>query len=344
MPAEWEAHEATWIAWPHHRSDWPAKFAAIAWVYAEIIRQLHQCENVCILVNDASMEEKARKTLEKVSLDWSRIRFYRVPTNRAWTRDYGPLFITSADGETAITDWRFNAWAKYPDWELDNAVPRRLARLLRLPCWSPEVDGRQLVLEGGSIDVNGRGLLLTTEQCLLSPDQARNPGIDRVNLEGALHRFLGTRKVLWLGQGIAGDDTHGHVDDLARFVAPRTLVTVVEETAADVNYEPLQENLRRLRAMTDQDGEALEIVTLPMPSPVVFSGERLPASYANFYIANDRVLVPTFNDANDRVALGILTEVFPGRLVVGIHSLDLVWGLGALHCMTQQQPASQASA
>jgi agmatine deiminase len=343
MPAEWEPHEATWIAWPHNRSDWPGKFAAIEWVYSEIVRHLHQSEPVCILVNNAAQEQKARRTLEKIYLDWTRVRFYRVPTNRVWTRDYGPLFLVSESGETAITDWKFNAWAKYPDSQLDDAVPRRIAARRRLRSWPVEANGQRLVLEGGSIDVNGRGLLLTTEECLLSTVQARNPDLDRMDLESAFRDYLGVRKVLWLDRGIAGDDTHGHVDDLARFVAPNIVVTVVEESSADMNYEPLQENLRRLRVMSNLEGEALQIVTMPMPAPVIFAGQRLPASYANFYVANERVLVPTFNDPNDRIALGILTELFPGRLVVGIHSTDLIWGLGALHCLTQQQPAPPAA-
>lgn len=343
MPAEWERHEATWIAWPHNHSDWPGKFSAIPWIYGEIVRHLHQSEPVCILVNDAEHEKKARRVLEKVGVDRQRLRFYRVPTNRVWTRDYGPIFVTAPGGETGITDWEFTAWCKYPDSQLDDAVPKRLAKRLGLPSWQANAGGRRVVLEGGSIDVNGRGLLMTTEECLLGCEQARNPGLAREELEGVFRDYLGVHKALWLNRGIAGDDTHGHVDDLARFVAADTVVTVVEENAGDVNYEPLQENFQRLREMTDQEGRPLRIVTLPMPAPVFFAGQRLPASYANFYIANDRVLVPTFNDPNDRIALSTLTELFPGRLVVGIHAVDLVWGLGTLHCLTQQQPAAQAS-
>jgi agmatine deiminase len=338
MPAEWEPHEATWIAWPHRRDDWPGKFGAIPWVYTEIVRHLHQSERVRILVKDAAQERHARKMLVKVGVDLGRVDFFLFPTNRGWTRDYGPMFVQVAAGGLGVLDWRFNAWAKYPDWEHDDAIARRASEALRLPRWEPAVDGLRMVLEGGSIDVNGQGLLLTTEECLLSPVQERNPGLTRAAIETQLADWLGVRKVLWLGRGIAGDDTHGHVDDLARFVAPQTIVTVVEDNPADANYEPLRENLERLRGMTGLNGEKLEVITLPMPAPVVFHGQRLPASYANFYIANDRVLVPTFNDPNDRKALGILADLFPQRQVVGIHAIDLVWGLGTLHCLTQQQP------
>jgi agmatine deiminase len=338
MPAEWEPHEATWIAWPHRRDDWPGKFGPIPWVYAEIVRHLHHSERVRILVDDGSAERRARTVLRRAGVDLGQIDFFPFATDRVWTLDYGPLFIVAGDGHPEVVDWRFNAWAKYPDWQHDDVVPRRVSEALSLPRWEPEAGGRRVVLEGGSIDVNGQGLLLTTEECLLSTVQARNPGLTRQDIEGLLARYLGVRKVLWLGRGIVGDDTHGHVDDLARFVSPRTVVTVVEVDPADANYEPLRENWDRLRRMTGLDGRPLEVVPLPMPAPVVFAGQRLPASYANFYIANDRVLVPTFNDPNDRKALATLAELFPGRVVVGIHAVDLVWGLGTLHCLTQQQP------
>ncbi len=338
MPAEWERHEATWIAWPHCREDWPRKFSAIPWVYAEIVRHLHCSERVCILVNNERMASRVRRTLSRLAIDLSQVDFFPFPTNRVWTRDYGPLFLLGEDGEVALTNWRFNAWAKYADWQLDDAIPALIRDTLRLPCWEPMVGRHRVVLEGGSIDVNGQGLLLATEECLLDSVQARNPGLGREDLEQVFGDYLGIRKVLWLGRGIAGDDTHGHVDDLARFVGPKTVVAAVEGNPADVNYEPLQDNLRRLRGMSDVDGKPLEVVPLPMPAPVWFDGQRLPASYANFYIANDRVLVPTFNDPQDRHALTILADLFPGRTVVGIHAVDLVWGLGSLHCLTQQQP------
>jgi agmatine deiminase len=339
MPAEWERHEATWIAWPHQRDDWPDKFAPIPWVYGEIVRHLHRSEEVRILVNGPRGERNARAVLDKLSLDGGRISFWRIPTDRVWTRDYGPLFLTSPGQNSAVVNFAFNAWAKYPDWQRDNDVTRRILRKLRLQTWQPEVDGRRVVLEGGSIEVNGQGLLLTTEECLLSDVQERNPGFTRQDYERLFADYLGVRKVLWLGRGIAGDDTHGHIDDLARFVGPRTLVMAVEEDQGDANYEPLQENLQRLRGMTDLDGQPLDVHRLPMPAPLYFAGQRLPASYANFYVANDCVLMPTFNDPNDRRALDVLASLFPNRAIVGIHAVDLVLGLGTLHCLTQQQPA-----
>jgi agmatine deiminase len=341
MPAEWEPHAATWIAWPHTRSDWPGKFAVIPWVYVEIVRLLHQAERVCIVVNDPAVHRQAEHKLRRAGVDLERVDFHEFPTDRGWTRDSGPIFVVrdAPDGrEVALTHWRFNAWAKYDNWKRDALLPARIGQQLGLPRFETTLADRPVVLEGGSIDVNGQGLLLTTEECLLSPVQQRNPGLNRADYERVFADFLGVRKVLWLARGIAGDDTHGHVDDLARFVGPRSVVTVVEDDPADANHEPLQENLNRLRSMTDLDGRPLEVLTLPMPAPVVFAGQRLPASYANFYIANDRVLVPTFNDANDRRALGILAELFPDRRVIGVHAVDLVWGLGTLHCLTQQQP------
>jgi agmatine deiminase len=333
MPAEWEPHAATWLAWPHERRDWPGKLTTIPWVYAEVVRHLVGGERVRILVRDARTERAAQRVLRRAGVDPTRVDFYRVPTDRSWTRDFCPLFVRR-DGEVALTNWKFNGWAKYPNWRRDDAVPDRLARLLGRRQWKLDV-----VLEGGSIDVNGCGTLLTTEECLLSPIQARNPRLSRAELEDVLGRHLGVRKVLWLGRGIAGDDTHGHVDDLARFVDPRTVVVVAEDDPSDANYEPLRENRDRLAEMTDQDGTPLRIVTLPMPAPLFFDGQRLPASYANFYVGNDVVLVPTFNDARDRDALATLAGLFPSRRVVGIHAVDLVWGLGTLHCMTQQEPA-----
>jgi len=333
MPAEWEPHAATWLAWPHERSDWPGKFAPIPWVYAEVVRHLVPGERVRILVNDAATERAARRTLQRAGVDLVRVDFFRVPTDRSWTRDFCPLFVRREDGDVALTSWKFNGWAKYPDWKRDNAVPERLAKLLKRRQWRPG-----LVLEGGSIDVNGHGTLLATEECLLSPVQARNPGVERADLERVLHDYLGVRKVLWLHQGIVGDDTHGHVDDLARFADPRTVVVASEEDPTDANHDRLRENRERLEHMTDQDAAPLRVVELPMPAALHFDGQRLPASYANFYVGNAAVLVPTFNDAHDRQALETLAEVFPGRRVVGIHAVDLVLGLGTLHCMTQQEP------
>ena len=339
MPAEWEPHEGTWIGWPQNASDWPGKFAAIPWVYAEIVRLLSSRERVNILVNGEAQERRAAGILKRAGADLERVSFHLWPTNRVWLRDSGPIFVKNAAGGIAVTDWQFNAWAKYDDWQLDDQVPAHVAALLGLPRWQPHADAHRLVLEGGSIDVNGRGTLITTEECLLSEVQQRNPGVSREQLEEAFHDYLGVSQVLWLNRGAAGDDTHGHVDDITRFVAPTTIVTAVEPDAADENHAPLAENLARLKAARTPDGKQWTIVVLPMPRAVVFHGQRLPASYANFYIANGLVLVPTFHDPKDRVALEILAELFPDREVVGIHSVDLVWGLGTLHCMTQQQPA-----
>ncbi len=341
MPAEWEPHLATWIAWPHQRGDWPGKFEPIPWVYGEVVRYLSPGERVRILVQGEAHEKSARKVLKRAGVDESRVDFYRIKTDRGWTRDFCPIFVRDSDGEVAITNWKFNGWAKYDDHKLDDAVPDQLARKLRRRQWKPVVAGkkaRRVVLEGGSIDVNGRGTLLTTEECLLSPVQARNPGMSREDLEQVLAEHLGIRKVLWLGDGIIGDDTHGHVDDLARFVDAHTVVVCVEDDPLDANFYKLRDNCARLEKMTDQDGHPLRVLPLPMPQPVVFDGQRLPASYANFYIGNSAVLVPTFNDPSDRRALSLLAELFPSRRVVGIHALDLVWGLGTLHCMTQQEP------
>ena len=327
MPAEWEPHEATWIAWPHNRYDWPGRFAPIPWVYADIVRKLARVERVRILIQDGAAEEAARRLLGRVGANLDAVEFFHAPTDRSWTRDYCPLFVKDRAGKVALTNWRFNGWAKYHDYKNDAAVPAKLAAALKFPFWEPG-----LVLEGGSLDVNGRGLLLSTEECLLSPVQARNPGLTRRQIEIALRDYLGARKVIWLRNGIAGDDTHGHIDDIARFVSPDTVVIASEPDPTDPNYEPLRENFRIL---SDQ---LFRVVKLPMPTPLIFSGRRLPASYANFYIANGVVLVPTFNDPNDRVALNTLAHLFPGREVIGIHAVELVWGLGTLHCMTQQQP------
>ncbi len=359
MPGEWEPHEATWIAWPHNRSDWPGKFAAIPWVYAEIVRNLARVERVNILVNDEGAEAKARnvlvtaevlpKSAEAPGSYSGNVKFWHVPTNRAWTRDTGPMFVRRtprAAGSfppVAATAWRFNGWAKYNDWKRDAPISAELGRRLGIPTWQPEVEvngeRRRVVLEGGSIDVNGRGTLLTTEECLLSEVQQRNPGVSRKQLEHIFSDYLGVRKVIWLGRGIAGDDTHGHVDDISRFVAPNKIITAYEPDTSDANHEPLHENFLQLSRSTNQSGQPLRIVKLPMPAPVYFDGQRLPASYANFYIANRLVLAPTFNDANDRVALNILAAEFPRRTIVGIYCGDFILGLGALHCMTQQQPA-----
>ncbi len=347
MPAEWEPHEATWLAWPHNPEDWPGKFQPIPWVYAEIVRLLAMRERVHILVDDTKSKRRAEGILDRGGANLDQVSFHLWPTDRVWTRDSGPIFVRNAEGRVGITNWRFNAWAKYPDWHLDDQVPGHVAELLGLLEWHPTVafaDGpRRLVLEGGSIDTNGEGILLTTEECLLSEVQQRNPGVSREQLERAFYDYLGIDQVVWLNRGVAGDDTHGHVDDITRFVNPSTIVTAVEPNTNDPNHEPLAENLARLKAARTANGKQFTLVELPLPRPVVFRGQRLPASYANFYLANGLVLVPTFHDPNDRIALNILADVFKDRDVIGIHCVDLIWGLGALHCMTQQQPAALPS-
>jgi len=363
MPAEWEPHAATWLGWPHNRSDWPGRFAAIPWVYAEIVRHLARVERVEILVQDKKAEDGARTVLERAHAWRDTIRFHRWPTNRGWIRDFCPIFVVGA-ARIAAVNFRFNAWAKYRNWQQDDRASEQIARWLKLPTWRPmasvarapspakskassrlkpeALSLKPVVLEGGSIDVNGRGLLLTTEECLLSPVQQRNPGLAREALERVFADYLGIEKVLWLERGIAGDDTHGHIDDTARFVSPDTVLASVEPNPNDPNHAPLAANLARLRSMTDQHGRRLNLVELPMPAPVVFRGQRLPASYANFYIANQLVLAPVFSDPKDRLALNLLAQLFPGREIIPIYSRDLVWGLGTIHCMTMQQP-EQAS-
>ncbi|HNY77681.1 MAG: agmatine deiminase family protein [Sedimentisphaerales bacterium] len=342
MPAEWERHEATWLGWPHNRTDWPGKIAPIHWVYGEIVRKIAPGEIVRILVNSEQHEKQVRRILTRVGVDLSRIEFFRFPTNRGWTRDFGPVFVRRNEPprEVAIASFRFNAWAKYPDWDLDCRIAERVAKAMGRRIFYVRHGGEDVVLEGGAIDVNGCGTLLTTEECLLDDKvQVRNPKLSRGDIERVCRDYLGAGQVLWLARGIVGDDTHGHVDDLCRFVSPRTVVLCQEPNAGDENHRILEENRERLEGYRLADGSRIEIVRLPMPEPLYLDGQRLPASYANFYIANSAVLVPTFNDPNDRIALGILAELFRDRPVVGIHAVDLVWGLGTLHCLTQQEPA-----
>ncbi len=372
MPAEWEQHDATWLAWPHYHGDWPGRFEPIPWVYAEIIRNLSPHERVELVVNNPSAEKQVRKFLDRAQALSNNVRFHRWPTNRAWMRDSGCIFLlrgpsaigresrrkreannSAGDGGAAAPGcpagptgrqllaikFRFTAWAKYSNWRHDEKIGSLMARVANAQEIRPLRDNTRVVLEGGSVDVNGRGTLLTTEECLLSRTQHRNPAMSRADYEDIFSDYLGAGHVIWLGAGICGDDTHGHVDDLSRFVSADTVVTMVEPHPKDENHKPLRDNLRRLKAARDQDGKPLNIVELPMPKPVVFEGRRLPASYANFYIANRVVLAPVFNDPNDRIVLNTLAELFPTRSVVPIYSGDLIWGLGTMHCMTQQQPA-----
>jgi agmatine deiminase len=343
MPAEWEPHEATWLGWPHNPTDWPDKLDTIRWVYGEMVRKIAPGERVRILVRNAAEQQRARRYLKRAGADLRRVQFIVHPTNRGWTRDSGPIFVrrrVRGRSDTAIVHFHFNAWAKYPDWQKDRRVPETAARLLRKRLFHAQCRGRDFVIEGGGIEVNGVGTLLTTEECYLDPKvQVRNPGLGRGEIEDTLKRYLGVTNVQWLAAGPVGDDTHGHIDDICRFVNRNTVVLIRETNRKDINYRPLAENWERIQDLRLEDGSKPEVIPLPMPAPIYFDGYRLPASYANFYISNAAVIVPTFNDPNDRVALGTLGELFTDRPVVGIHAVDLVLGFGSLHCLTQQQPA-----
>ncbi|HEX4652738.1 MAG TPA: agmatine deiminase family protein [Candidatus Udaeobacter sp.] len=331
MPAEWEPHTATWLSWPRREGiSFPDSFDRVLPALRAMVEALIESEQVCINVFNGAHEAEARSVLRRFPME--RITFYRIPTNEPWCRDHGPIFLTrDGDPTLAVVDWDYNAWGnKYPPFDLDEIVPTRVAEILKLPIFYPH-----MVLEGGSIEVNGAGALLTTESCLLNKN--RNPNLSRNAIEQRLRDYLGVRDILWLGDGIAGDDTDGHIDDLTRFVSERTVASVVEEDRTDENYEPLQENLARLREMKIGQ-KNIEVVTLPMPEKIVRDGLRLPASYANFYIANTCVLVPTFADRKDQAALSILQGLFTGRRVIGINCRELIWGLGTFHCLTQQQP------
>jgi len=378
MPAEWEPHAATWLAWPHYHGDWPGKFDPIPWVYTEIIRNLARHERVELIVNDPKAAREARKLLQRANADLKNIRFHRHPTNRVWLRDSGCIFVQCSGGVLAgelpeasqkvrspkvregydfsranknpksnralapealfALHFRFNAWAKYSNYRHDQKIGSLMSTVAHAEPILPTHGSTRVVLEGGSIDVNGEGTILTTEECLLSKVQQRNAKMTRKDYENLFANYLGAPHTIWLNKGIVGDDTHGHVDDLTRFVAPDTVVTMIEPDRKDANHKPLRDNLRRLKSATDQNGKMLNIIELPMPRPVIFEQRRLPASYANFYIANGIVLVPVFNDPNDRIALNTLSELFPAREIAPIYSGDLVWGLGTMHCMTQQQP------
>ena len=356
LPAEWEPHAGTLLAWPVNRADWPGKFPPIPWVFAEIVRALAASEPVHLLIPSRAEQPRIAGMLERAHVDLARVQFVPARLDRGWMRDCSPAFVVrpdppraekssarqrsdQADATVAAVHFAFNAWAKYPNWRWDAKVPTLLARRLKVPVFKAMSGRRHVVLEGGAIDTNGAGTLLTTEECLLDANtQTRNPGFSRAEYEQVFQEHLGIRKVLWLGDGIAGDDTHGHVDDLARFVNTTTIVLCSETNPRDANFKPLAENRERLTHAVDADGRKLTTVPLPMPEPLYFNGVRLPASYANFYIANERVLVPTFNDPSDWQALGILAELFPRRTVVGIHAVDLVWGLGTIHCLTHELP------
>jgi agmatine deiminase len=338
IPAEWETHEATWIGWPFNKEDWPGKFQPIPWVYGEIVRYICRGEKVRIIVQSKFHQKKAEQVLTAVEADLTNVEFYKLETDRNWLRDAGPQFIKNEKDVTVLINFKFNAWAKYRNYKRDVKIPKMISKEFKLERVKAKHNGRAVVLEGGSIDYNGTGTIITTEECLMDNKiQVRNKGFTKKDYEDVFNKYLGTTNTIWLNKGIAGDDTHGHVDDITRFVNQNTVVTVMESHPNDPNYIPLMENREILEDAKLEEGSGLNIVELPMPSPVIFKGERLPASYANFYISNNAVLVPTFNDPNDRIALGILAEVFKDRLVVGIHAVDLVWGLGTLHCLTHEQ-------
>jgi agmatine deiminase len=336
---EWSQHEATWLGWPYNKSDWPGKFSPIPFVYAEIVKHISRGEKVRILVQSKEHEQKAEKVLKDSIVDLTNVEFFIKKTDRGWLRDSGPMFVKNGN-EFAAVDFKFNAWAKYNDYKLDDKVPYFISKKFNLRRIDAEHNGKQVVLEGGAIDNNGKGTLITTEECLLDEKvQTRNPGFTKQDYFDLFKKYLGISNVIWMGKGIVGDDTHGHVDDLCRFVNENTIVLVEEKNSTDENYNLLKENKERLHNIKLPNGSKLNVVSLPMPSPVIYRRQRLPASYANFYISNSALLVPTFNDPNDRIALGILSDLFPDRKVIGIHSLDLVWGLGTIHCLTKEQPA-----
>jgi agmatine deiminase len=330
MAAEWEPHAATWLAWPHKLESWPGKFEPIPPLYAQLVRALARFERVNVLAGGAAVMAQAKSLVGDVA----NVTLHDIPTNDAWTRDHGPTFLVGPLGApVALVDWGYNAWGgKYPPFDLDDAVPRRIADLTGRRRFEPGI-----ILEGGAIDSNGQGTILTTEQCLLNPN--RNPGLGRAEIERYLADYLAAKKVLWLGEGIEGDDTDGHIDELARFIGPRTVVAALEDDPADTNYKPLQENYNRLKHMTDQDNRPLEVVALPMPRPIFHEDQRLPACYCNFYIANGCAIVPQFDDPADARVIEILTKLLPGRQTIGLPARDLAWGLGAFHCITQQEPA-----
>ncbi|HET9803545.1 MAG TPA: agmatine deiminase family protein [Candidatus Acidoferrum sp.] len=340
MPAEWEPHEGTWLGWPHELTDWPGKFAPIPWAFAEIVRHLARVERVFLFVENRAAESRVRSILKKSHVNLESVTFFCVPTDRGWMRDSGPICVKNPAGKVAFNNFVFNGWAKYSNHKKDAQIVARANKSLKKTLFLPSHNARRVVLEGGSIDVNGAGTLLTTEECLQSKIQERNPGFAKKDYEEIFRNQFGITHTIWLKNGIAGDDTHGHVDDLCRFVNETTVLTIVEENKADDNYAHLQENLAILKQSKNQSGRQLRVEELPMPTPIYFNGQRLPASYANFYIANKLVLVPVFNDPNDRIALNILAKYFFDREVIGVYCRDLVLGLGTIHCMTQQIPAA----
>jgi agmatine deiminase len=340
LPAEWEKHQATLLAFPHNGNDWPGKYQAIQWAFVEIIRKVALYENVLLAVRSPAHRKRVHTMLKQAHADTAQVRYIILNTNRSWMRDSGPIVVQRSDGTREALQFRFNGWAKYPDHQLDAKIPPAVASALGLPLTPVRFNGKPVVLEGGAIEVNGSGTLITTEECLMEPKiQVRNPGFSKKDYAAIFKETLGVRNVIWLGEGIEGDDTHGHVDDVCRFANRNTVVACVEGNRNDINHKRLQENLERLKQARLEDGSRLQIVPIPMPGRIDFEGLRLPASYVNFLVAQGCVLVPTFNDPNDYKALGILSELFPERKAIGIHALDLIWGLGTLHCLSREIPA-----
>lgn len=338
FPAEWEPQKGLLLCYPHNGKDWPGKYGAIQWAFVEFIKKVSLFETVYLIVADAQQQQTVADRLDRAHVDLSKISFILQKTNRSWMRDSGPIMVHS-NGKPEALNFNFNGWAKYNNWQLDKKVPQKVAQHLNTPITQVTYNGKKVVLEGGALEVNGKGTLITSEECLLHPTiQIRNQGFTKADYESVFKEFLGITNTIWLGNGILGDDTHGHIDDLCRFVDPATVVTVVEPNKNHKNHAPLQDNLKRLAAARLENGQPLTIVELPMPRPILFEDLELPASYANFIIINGAVLVPTFNDVNDRVALNILADCFPDREVIGINCIDLIWGFGTLHCLSQQIP------
>lgn len=338
FPAEWEQQEGILLCFPHNGNDWPGKYGAIQWAFIEYIKKIAEHETVFLIVAHQNLKERVHEMLEIASVNIKNISFIIHKTNRSWMRDSGPIIVFNGTQREAL-NFNFNGWAKYKNWQLDKHVPTQVAQHLNIPVTQVIYKGKKVVLEGGALEVNGKGTLITSEECLLDPlIQVRNPGFTKQDYEAIFKDYFGVTNTIWLKDGIVGDDTHGHIDDLCRFVNENTVVTVVEDNTLDKNYKPLQENLKRLQNATLENGKPLKIVSLPMPKPVVFENLQLPASYANFIILNKTVLVPTFNDAQDRVALNILADCFPNREIIGINCIDFIWGFGTLHCLSQQIP------
>lgn len=342
LPAEWEKHSSTWIGWPFNKEDWPGKFEPIPWAFAEIVRKISEGEQVYIFVQNEIHQKSAIKVLQKAGIDFTQITFVQQKTDRNWLRDASPFYVKDEKGEVIPVKFNFNGWAKYKNHKYDQKIPLTISKVINKNLVDAVYDNKLITLEGGAIDTNGEGTLITTEECLLDDKiQTRNPGFTKKDYEKVFKKYLGIEKVIWLKKGIVGDDTHGHIDDVCRFVNKNTLLLCSEKNQNDENYKILNENKEILQDARLADGSKVEVIDLPMPEPLYFDGQRLPASYANFYISNAYVLVPTFNDVNDKIALGILSELFSDRKVVGIHAVDLVWGLGTIHCLTHEQPAEE---